>query len=132
MYEIGECGTKYTDNRCEKETRVPGMYEDCAEWERCMEKDPARIARFPLLAETLGEVVNEVVEPLSLKAMLFIGVLVLAGAYVIVVGLPKMVQKRNESREEVVRLDDLKYWRIKDEERRRMYWDGNDRRISYR
>lgn len=102
-----------------------------------MGRDPGRVAMFPLLAETLGilitgdncvigEVMNEVVEPLSIKAMLFIGILVLAGAYVLVVGLPRSGRRdegrrRDDGRDEGMRRFDNKYWDRSRDDRRMIY-----------
>ncbi|KAJ1907142.1 hypothetical protein LPJ71_004125, partial [Coemansia sp. S17] len=51
--------------------RVPGMESACNYWDTCMHRDPTKIGRAKVSAETLAEIINGFIEPISLKTMLF-------------------------------------------------------------
>ncbi|KAJ2014792.1 hypothetical protein GGI06_003465 [Coemansia sp. S85] len=71
LQEIAVCSKRYQDNRCEPGLRVPGMEDDCNYWENCMLRDPTKVGRAKVSAETLAEIINGFIEPISLKTMLF-------------------------------------------------------------
>ncbi|KAJ2486081.1 hypothetical protein IWW37_005730 [Coemansia sp. RSA 2050] len=71
LQEIAACSKRYRDNRCEPALRVPGMEDDCNYWDNCMHRDPTKIGRAKVSAETLAEIINGFIEPISLKTMLF-------------------------------------------------------------
>ncbi|KAJ2696161.1 hypothetical protein H4R19_005769, partial [Coemansia spiralis] len=68
---ISSCSKQYLDNRCDPLLRVPAMEQACREWENCMHRDPTTVGRARVSAETLAEIVNGFIEPISLKTMLF-------------------------------------------------------------
>ncbi|KAI9228417.1 MAG: Di-sulfide bridge nucleocytoplasmic transport domain-containing protein [Piptocephalis tieghemiana] len=70
--EIEGCRKKYIENNCYPDVRVPISEEHCAEWERCMSRDPAEVSRARISAEILAEIVESFVKPISHKTMLYI------------------------------------------------------------
>lgn len=74
-FEAKHCAEQYAINRCEPDQRVPQLFEVCAKWERCM-KAPKQAVTAKLIAQTLAEVINAFVSPLSLKAVAMIAFLV--------------------------------------------------------
>ncbi|KAJ2861310.1 hypothetical protein GGH94_004978 [Coemansia aciculifera] len=71
LQEIAACSKQYRDNRCEPALRVPHMEAACNYWDTCMHRDPTKIGRAKVSAETLAEIINGFIEPISLKTMLF-------------------------------------------------------------
>lgn len=73
MAEMAECARSFVENRCagigETGRRLPALETVCGGWERCMNRDPAHIGRAKVSAQTLAEVFNSFVEPISFKAM---------------------------------------------------------------
>jgi hypothetical protein len=67
--EIFACGRLWKENRCERDQRVPAMEKICGEWEVCMNKDPRDVGKLKIGAETVAEVLNNLIEPLSTKTM---------------------------------------------------------------
>ena len=49
--------------------RIPAMEALCQEWEICMLRDPKEVGRLQVGAETLAEILNKLVDPLSYKTM---------------------------------------------------------------
>ncbi|CAE6491395.1 unnamed protein product [Rhizoctonia solani] len=68
--EIQQCASQYLLNKCDQEAVVPHMQQFCDEWVKCMQRD-ANIGRARVAAETLAEVVNGFVEPISWKTLGF-------------------------------------------------------------
>ncbi|KAJ2741832.1 hypothetical protein GGI20_004905 [Coemansia sp. BCRC 34301] len=90
LQEIAACSKQYHDNRCEPAFRVPAMERACIAWDNCMHRDPTKIGRAKVSAETLAEIINGFIEPISMKTMLvfvllFVGTLLVSnfafGAY---------------------------------------------------
>eukprot|EP01006_Ploeotia_vitrea_P034882 TRINITY_DN65816_c5_g2_i1.p1 TRINITY_DN65816_c5_g2~~TRINITY_DN65816_c5_g2_i1.p1 ORF type:complete len:489 (-),score=164.31 TRINITY_DN65816_c5_g2_i1:56-1390(-) len=73
--DIALCAREYRENKCDPATRLPAMQKECDAWERCMERDPSAVARAKLSARTLGEVINDFIDPLSSKSLIAIFVL---------------------------------------------------------
>ncbi|KAJ2158884.1 hypothetical protein GGF46_003429 [Coemansia sp. RSA 552] len=71
LHEIAACSKQYLDNRCDPLMRVPAMEQACIAWDNCMHKDPTKVGRAKVSAETLAEIINGFIEPISLKTMLF-------------------------------------------------------------
>ncbi|CCO27216.1 Nucleus export protein BRL1 AltName: Full=BRR6-like protein 1 [Rhizoctonia solani AG-1 IB] len=70
--EVNQCTTQYTINKCEDEEKlVPHMKQFCDEWARCMKRDASIVGRTRVAAETLAEVVNGFVEPITWKTLGF-------------------------------------------------------------
>jgi len=91
--EIQRCAEKYTVNKCSPHERIPIAQEFCKELEKCMTKDPYDMAMsFSILALYLAEVLNNLIEPLSFKALSF--ALVLFGGTVVTLSSSlKLIQK---------------------------------------
>ncbi|AGO09921.1 AaceriAAL070Cp [[Ashbya] aceris (nom. inval.)] len=73
-YESQACRQSYEANLCDPATRVPALYEQCAQWEKCMSRDNNIFfrARSTLSARLVGDVINSFIEPLGWKALLSI------------------------------------------------------------
>ncbi|KAK5128398.1 hypothetical protein LTR85_003066 [Meristemomyces frigidus] len=76
MAEMAICAQQYTNNKCERSTRVPAMETVCENWSKCMNRDPARVGRAKVSAHTFAEIFNSFVEPISYKAMAFSFILI--------------------------------------------------------
>ncbi|CDK25456.1 unnamed protein product [Kuraishia capsulata CBS 1993] len=73
MVEGAICRRSFLENGCDPEHIVPAMEEQCAEWEKCMGRDPyASGAHSSVSAETLGMIINSLVEPIGFKSFLFL------------------------------------------------------------
>lgn len=72
LSEIASCSKQYIENRCSPEQRVPAMEKACLAWEQCMRRDPNVVGRSRPYAETIAEILNGLVEPISYKTMFFI------------------------------------------------------------
>ncbi|KAH8816777.1 Di-sulfide bridge nucleocytoplasmic transport domain-containing protein [Xylogone sp. PMI_703] len=75
--EMVLCAKEYVDNKCAPETRVRAMEAVCNNWEQCMSRDPDSVGRARISARTFAEIFNSFIEPISIKAMIFV-VLILA------------------------------------------------------
>ncbi|ORY74141.1 Brl1/Brr6 domain-containing protein, partial [Protomyces lactucae-debilis] len=82
LSEISQCSKEYLENRCSPDQRVPAMQSACQAWERCMERDPQKVGRARVSAETFAEIVNSFIEPISYKTMVFVLGLVLGSLFV--------------------------------------------------
>ncbi|ORX37705.1 Di-sulfide bridge nucleocytoplasmic transport domain-domain-containing protein [Kockovaella imperatae] len=71
LQEIAECNHLYLTNRCDPALRVPAMDAPCKAWEACLKRDPTKVQRTSVLAETFASVINSFVEPISWKTMGF-------------------------------------------------------------
>ncbi|KEP54594.1 Di-sulfide bridge nucleocytoplasmic transport domain protein [Rhizoctonia solani 123E] len=69
--EIQQCTSQYALNKCDKGAVVPHMKQFCDDWKRCMQRDASVVGRARVAAETLAEVVNGFVEPISWKTLGF-------------------------------------------------------------
>ncbi|SMR48135.1 unnamed protein product [Zymoseptoria tritici ST99CH_1E4] len=76
LAESAACLKEWTINRCAPDTRLPALEAMCNSWEKCMNRDPSKIARASLSARTLAEIYNELIEPISWKAMIFTFVII--------------------------------------------------------
>lgn len=68
-HQVVECANYYRANRCDPDERVPAVDKLCKEWEICMLRDPKEVGRLKVGAETLAEILNKLIEPLSYKTM---------------------------------------------------------------
>lgn len=75
VHEILRCLREYYRNKCEAAVRAPALEQACTQWEKCMNRDPQQLGRAQISAETLADVVNGFVGPLSWK---LVGVFVMA------------------------------------------------------
>jgi hypothetical protein len=67
--EIQHCTSQYLLNKCGPLLEIPHMQQFCDEWERCMQRDASVVGRAKVAAETLAEVVNGFVEPITWKTL---------------------------------------------------------------
>ncbi|MCJ1482487.1 hypothetical protein MMC06_002653 [Schaereria dolodes] len=79
LAEMGACARNFVDNRCDRESRVPAMEVVCDNWEKCMQRDPSKVARAAVSAHTFAEIFNGFIEPISYKAMIFTLTLIFGG-----------------------------------------------------
>lgn len=75
LAEIATCTKNYVENRCGDPDgrRLPALETVCDNWERCMHRDPAKVGRARVSAQTLAEIFNGFIEPISFKAMVRVG-----------------------------------------------------------
>lgn len=69
--EIAQCSRDYVDNRCGHDQRVPSMRQLCSDWELCMGRDANQVGRAKETASVMAGVINNFVEPITYKAMVF-------------------------------------------------------------
>ncbi|KAJ3187289.1 hypothetical protein HDU85_006576 [Gaertneriomyces sp. JEL0708] len=96
IQQVAECSKLYIDNKCDPSTRVQYMEKTCQEWEMCMQKDPREVGRLKVGAETLAEILNKLVEPLSYKTMAF-GTILLFGTLVLTSTAFNIVKSRTSA-----------------------------------
>jgi hypothetical protein len=71
LNEIAQCSKQYLENRCHPNERVPAIDKACNSWYQCMNRDPTEISWTKISAETIAEIINGFVEPISYKTMIF-------------------------------------------------------------
>ncbi|KAI5279276.1 hypothetical protein KEM52_004424, partial [Ascosphaera acerosa] len=76
LAEMATCARDYVENRCADHSgmpgrRLPALEAICDRWERCMNRDPAKVGRASVSARTLAEIFNGFIEPISYKAFFF-------------------------------------------------------------
>ncbi|KAK2802915.1 hypothetical protein FQN51_004178 [Onygenales sp. PD_10] len=71
LAEMAVCAKNYMENRCSGDDgrRLPALEAVCENWERCMNRDPAKVGRAKVSAQTLAEIFNGFIEPISFKTM---------------------------------------------------------------
>lgn len=71
LADMAVCAKNYMENRCggEDGRRLPALEAICENWERCMNRDPAKVGRAKVSAQTLAEIFNGFIEPISFKTM---------------------------------------------------------------
>lgn len=70
-----ECKRHYEANRCEPGQRAPALEQQCSEWFECKNKvhDTQDSQHSALLwAETLAEIINAFLKPISIKSLLIL------------------------------------------------------------
>ncbi|KAL6454538.1 BRL1 Nucleus export protein BRL1 [Candida maltosa Xu316] len=74
MINIESCRQAYYQNGCDdKENLVPLLISKCQKYERCMKQDPYKLSNVSIMsAETIGMILNSLIEPLSVKFYLFV------------------------------------------------------------
>jgi hypothetical protein len=90
MVEIGACAKDYNDNRCAPETRVPAMENICSNWEKCMQRDPKKVARASVTARTFAMIFNSFVEEFSYKSMVILAFLCFLFSFLVSIVLSLM------------------------------------------
>ncbi|KAA8650255.1 hypothetical protein EYZ11_003846 [Aspergillus tanneri] len=71
LAEMASCAKSYVDNRCAGGDRLPALETVCENWERCMNRDPAKVGRAKVSAHTMAIIINSFIDPISWKAILF-------------------------------------------------------------
>ncbi|PYI20508.1 putative nuclear envelope protein Brr6 [Aspergillus violaceofuscus CBS 115571] len=71
LAEMAACAKSYVDNRCAGGDRLPALETVCENWERCMNRDPAKVGRAKVSAHTMAVIINSFIDPISWKAILF-------------------------------------------------------------
>lgn len=80
--DVQRCTRSYLENRCAPATRAAALEQICAEWERCMARDPRVAAnKASVSAETLGLIVNSLIEPIGVKAIAVVALVVVAWTF---------------------------------------------------
>jgi hypothetical protein len=69
VQQMAGCSKSYIENRCAPDIRVPAMEIQCNAWETCMNRDPEKIGRAKVGAQTFAEIVNSFVNNISYKTM---------------------------------------------------------------
>lgn len=71
--EVSICARSYIENKCHPDTRAIALEETCIAWERCMNRDPTLMAtKASVSAETLGLILNSLIEPIGGKAIVVV------------------------------------------------------------
>ncbi|CDH48482.1 predicted protein [Lichtheimia corymbifera JMRC:FSU:9682] len=70
-----QCSQQYHRNKCHLYTQSSLFGELCEQWQSCMNREKGSIARSKIIMTTYGELVNALVEPLTVKTMAAICVL---------------------------------------------------------
>lgn len=69
LAEMATCAKSYVDNRCAGNDRLPALETVCDNWERCMNRDPAKVGRAKVSAHTMAVIINSFIDPISWKAI---------------------------------------------------------------
>ena len=74
LTSIETCRRAYHENKCHPDTIVPLLETKCAYFERCMQQDPFNGGgnMVKISAETIGVLVNSLIEPLGWKFFMFV------------------------------------------------------------
>lgn len=71
--EIQKCKEEFFQNKCQPETRALALSTYCFEKEICMTQDPYKAVQSSIMsAGLLSQVLNELIEPLTVKTIIFI------------------------------------------------------------
>ncbi|KAB8237087.1 putative nuclear envelope protein Brr6 [Aspergillus alliaceus] len=71
LAEMAACAKSYVDNKCGGGDRLPALETVCENWERCMNRDPAKVGRVKVSAHTMADIINSFIDPISWKAIMF-------------------------------------------------------------
>lgn len=69
LAEMAVCAKSYVDNKCAGGERLPALETVCENWERCMNRDPAKVGRAKVSAHTMAIIINSFIDPISWKAI---------------------------------------------------------------
>lgn len=69
LADMAVCTKNYIDNDCGRSSRVPALETICENWERCMNRDPAKVGRAKVSAHTMAIIINSFIDPISWKAI---------------------------------------------------------------
>lgn len=76
LREITLCSKEFYRNKCTADKRPPALELPCLEWDKCMNKDPEKIGKSLVTAQTFGEIINEFLKPISWKLVFLCNVLI--------------------------------------------------------
>lgn len=88
--EISQCAHDFKINGCASPTRAPALQEVCATWAKCMNRDPMKVARAKVSAQSFAEIFNSFVDALSWKSITVAAAFVLGGLLVSNVAFSKL------------------------------------------
>jgi cbb3-type cytochrome oxidase subunit 3 len=77
LAEMAVCAKNYVDNRCAGGDRLPALESVCDNWERCMNRDPAKVGRAKVSAHTMAIIINSFIDPISWKAIVLLPLYIL-------------------------------------------------------
>lgn len=66
--ESFECSKQFDMNHCLVNS-APFLYDQCNKWEICKRRDPADVGYAKIAAELVAEIINNLIDPMSRKAM---------------------------------------------------------------
>jgi hypothetical protein len=72
LADMAVCTKSYVDNDCGRPSRAPALETICENWERCMNRDPAKVGRAKVSAHTMAIIINSFIDPISWKAIVSI------------------------------------------------------------
>ncbi|KNG89850.1 nuclear envelope protein Brr6 [Aspergillus nomiae NRRL 13137] len=72
LAEMATCAKSYVDNKCGGGDRLPALETVCENWERCMNRDPAKVGRAKVSAHTMAIIINSFIDPISWKAIVYV------------------------------------------------------------
>lgn len=101
LAEMATCAKSYVDNKCAGGGRLPALETVCENWERCMNRDPAKIGRAKVSAHTMAIIINSFIDPISWKAIVRPFVLLVGRANVLAI-LPRHHVHRHRGQQLVV------------------------------
>lgn len=73
------CHDNYVSNECQNAYVVPALQEECNRWEECMHYDVIdnyKHVSGKLWAQTVAEIINAFFEPITIRSLIFITILV--------------------------------------------------------
>lgn len=76
LQEISKCSREYYRNKCNEDIIPPVLENQCTTWLKCMNRDPQLIGRSKLTAETLADILNGFIRPISWKSIIFLVIMV--------------------------------------------------------
>ncbi|OQO01363.1 hypothetical protein B0A48_12918 [Cryoendolithus antarcticus] len=88
--EISQCAHDFKINSCDSPTRAPALQQVCANWAKCMNRDPMKVARAKVSAQSFAEIFNGFVDALSWKSITVAAAFVLGGLLVSNVAFSKL------------------------------------------
>lgn len=103
LRQISLCSREYYRNKCSSSSRAPALEMPCMEWEKCMNRDPEKIGKSLVTAQTFGEIINEFLKPISWKLIILCNILIF-GSFIATNVLLSSLRKG----ESVKRLEGLK------------------------
>lgn len=74
IVEIASCRRAYNENNCSPDEVVPALERQCAYWLKCLSQDPFNGGgnKSSISAETIGMILNSLIQPLGLKFFLVV------------------------------------------------------------